>query len=171
MSKSIKEQMASEFKALYENIDNACVVSLIGLDGVSTNSLRGRLREKNMDVHIIQNRIAKRALKDTVLSPLAETFKGPCALVTGEAMATDIAKELVECAKEYEAIELKFGILDGEPDIFSVEDLSKMKGRIELLGDVAMLISSPARSLAGAIQSPGGKIAGVLKAIVDKDAA
>lgn len=171
MSKTIKEQMAAEFKTRYDGINNACVVSLIGLDGVSTNQLRGRLREKNMEVHIIRNRIAKRALMDTILSPLADTFDGPCALVTGEGTASEIAKELVECVKEYEALELKTGLLEGEPEIFSVEDLSKMKGRIELLGEVAMLVCAPARSLAGAIQSPGGKIAGVLKALVEKGAA
>jgi large subunit ribosomal protein L10 len=171
MSKTIKEQMTSEFKTLYDDIGNACVVSLIGLDGVSTNLLRGRLREKNLEVHIIQNRIARRALQGTLLAPLADTFKGPCALVTGQGSATEIAKELAECAKVYEAIELKSGILEGEPDIYTVEALSKMKGRKELLGDVAMLICSPGRALAGAIQSPGGKIAGVLKALADRDAA
>lgn len=171
MSKAIKEQMAAEFKSLYGDIEDACVVSLVGLNGVSTNLLRGRLREKNLEIHIIRNRIAKRALQGTVLAPLADTFEGPCALVTGEGSATEIAKELAECVKEYESIELKSGILEGDPEILSVEALSKMKGRKELLGDVAMLICSPGRALAGAIQSPGGKIAGVLKALADKEAA
>ncbi|MCH7704661.1 MAG: hypothetical protein IIB61_06085 [Planctomycetes bacterium] len=45
-----------------------------------------------------------------------------------------------------------------------------MKGRLELLGDVAGLITSPARALAGCLGSPQAKIAGCLEAMVDKAA-
>ena len=52
----------------------------------------------------------------------------------------------------------------------TVKALAKMKGMAELLGEIAMLASSPGRSIAGCLQSPQGKIVGCLKAIADNAA-
>ncbi len=82
----------------------------------------------------------------------------------------DIAKVLVDCAKEFEALTLKEAIIEGDPSLATVVAVSKMKGKRELLGDVAMLVSSPGRSIAGCLSSPQSRIAGCLKAIVEKAA-
>jgi ribosomal protein L10 len=90
--------------------------------------------------------------------------------VTSPESLIDIAKVLVEAAREFEALKLKQAIFDGDPSLMSVESLSKMKGRDELLGELAMLICSPGRALAGCIGSPQAQIAGCLKTLADKAA-
>jgi large subunit ribosomal protein L10 len=88
--------------------------------------------------------------------------------VTGGGSVIDVAKTLVELKKTFPKIELRQGILGGESDLIDLERLASMKSRVELLGDVAMLIVSPGRKIAGCVASPAGKIAGCIKAIADK---
>ncbi|NLE58601.1 MAG: 50S ribosomal protein L10 [Planctomycetes bacterium] len=169
MSKPTKDFVTREYAGRYADLTNACVVSVIGLDAISTNKLRGELRSKKISLHVVKNSLARRAFTDSSLAPLATVLEGPCALVVGGESIIDVAKTLVELKKKYPAIELKKGILEGDPDLLDVERLSQMKSRGDLLAEVAMLIASPGRRLAGCIGGPGGRLAGCFKAIADKE--
>ncbi len=168
MSKPVKDLVTNEYKALFGDVDGACVVSVIGLDAISTNKLRGELRAKNIQLKVVKNSLARRALSDGPLAPLSPALTGPCALVTGGASVIDVAKTLVDLKRTYPKIELRQGILGGEADLIDLERLASMKSRAELIGEIAMLITSPGRRIAGCVASPAGKIAGCIKAIADK---
>lgn len=168
MSKPVKDLITNEYQSRYGKLSNACVVSVIGLDAISTNKLRGELQSKKISLQVVRNSLARRAFAGTSLAPLADSLQGPCALVIGGESIIDVAKTLVELKKKYPGIELKKGLLEGDPDLLDVERLSQMKSRGDLLADVAMLIASPARRLAGCIGGPGGRLAGCFKAIADK---
>ena len=163
--------MSDEIGRRYGSIDSACVIDISGLDAVNTNHMRGELKKQNIRMHVIKNSIARRALAGSPLEPLANALCGPCALVFGEPAITDIAKELAKWAKEYEVLTLKNGIMEGDPDLFTVEELSKMKSQTELVADIAMLICSPGRTIAGQLRAPAGKIAGCLKALIERNEA
>ncbi|MGQ9651944.1 MAG: 50S ribosomal protein L10 [Phycisphaerae bacterium] len=169
MSKATKDLITHEYADRYAKLANACVVSVIGLDAISTNKLRGELRSMKISLHVVKNSLARRALADGPLAPLASALEGPCALVVGGESIIDVAKALVELKKKYPAIELKKGILEGDPDLLDIERLSQMKSRGDLLAEVAMLIASPGRRLAGCIRGPGGRLAGCFKTIADRE--
>ena len=169
MSKPVKDLISRDYQNRYVGVDSACVVSVIGLDAISTNRLRGELRSKNIRLQVVKNRLARRAFVDSPLEPLGKTLEGPCAFVTGGESIIDVAKTLAGLRKTYPAIKLKQGMLDGDPELIDVAQLAKMKSRVELLGEVAMLIASPARSVAGCLAGPGGRITGCLKARADKE--
>ncbi|HSW45382.1 MAG TPA: 50S ribosomal protein L10 [Phycisphaerae bacterium] len=168
MSKPVKDLITREYKDRYGEVSSACVVSVIGLDAISTNKLRGELRSRNLRLQVIKNSLASRAFAGTALAPLGGAFDGPCALVTGEGSAIDIAKTLAELQKTYPKIELRVGILDGDPELIGVEQLARMKGRLELLGEIAGILQGPGGRLAGCLAGPAGRIAGCVKAIVEK---
>lgn len=169
MSKPVKDLVTREYQKNYGSLDNACVVSVIGLDAISANKLRGELRAKRIRLQVIKNSLAKRALSGGPLEPLADALDGPCALVTGGESLIDVAKILIEAKKKYPALQLKLGMLGGDPSLIGIEQLSKMKSRQELLSEIALLISSPGRKLAACLVGPAGKVAGCLKAIADKE--
>ncbi len=170
MSKPIKDLMTDIVRERCGGFDSACVVNLSGLDAINANIMRGELKKQNIHMHVVKNSIARRALAGSPLESLANSLDGPCALVYGEPAVTDIAKELAKWAKEHKTIELKHGVIEGDPDLLLVEEMSKMKGKTELLGEIGMLVSSPGRSIAGALCGPAGKIAGCLKALIEKAA-
>ena len=170
MSKPVKAMIAAELKERYTGVESACVVDLTGLPVKEQESLRGMLRQKSARLEVIKNSMARSAFRDTPLEPLGKSLEGPCALVTSSESLVEAAKALVESTEELTELKLKQAILDGDPDLLTVEELSKMKSRLELIGEIAMLISSPGRSLSGCLQSPQAKIAGCLKAMVDRAA-
>jgi large subunit ribosomal protein L10 len=169
MSKTVKNLLTDEYRQSYGELGDACVVDVTRLDGVSANRFRRALHEKNIKVQVVKNSLARRALGDLPLGPLARALDGPCALVTGGESAIDLAKTLVNLKKIYPNLELKQSILEGDPDLLEVERVAKMKGRTEVLGDLAGLLLSPAASLAGCLNGPGGRLAGCLKAMADKE--
>jgi large subunit ribosomal protein L10 len=171
MSKSVKDMLTSEIQARCEGVESACIVDISRLDAINANEMRGELKKEEIHMHVVKNSLARRAFAGGPLEPLAKTMEGPCAIVYGAPAATDIAKILAEWAKKTKTIELKQGIMDGDAELLTVDELSKMKGRLELLGDIAMLTIAPARNLASALVGAGGQIAGCLKTIADKDAA
>jgi large subunit ribosomal protein L10 len=82
----------------------------------------------------------------------------------------EVAKLLVEAVKEFARLKLKRAVVEGDAGLLTIEEVSKLKSRGEVVGEVLMLISSPGRALAGCLRSPQSKIAGCLKVIADKAA-
>ncbi|UCE58858.1 MAG: 50S ribosomal protein L10 [Phycisphaerales bacterium] len=170
MSKPVKAMVTAELRRRYEGMNSACVVDLTGLDVQEQEALRRVVRAKRGRIEVVKNAMAKRAFADTGLEPIGRTLEGPCALVTSSESLIEVAKALVASAKDFAELTLKQAIFDGDPTLVTVEELSKMRGKVELLGEVAMLITSPGRAIAGCLSSPQAKIAGCLKTMVDKAA-
>jgi len=170
MSKPIKGLIAEALKEQYAQVDSVCVVDLTGMSVNSTEQLRSALREKSARLQVVRNSLARRAFVDGPLARLAQDLEGPCAFVTSTESIIDVAKLLVESCKEHASLSLKQAVLDGDPQLLTVAEMSKLRSRSEMLGEVALVISSPARSLAGCVGSPQSKIAGCLKAITEKAA-
>lgn len=169
MSKQLKALITDTLKSRFDGVDEACVVDIIGLNVEENQKVRNSLRDKNISVMVVKNSLARRAFTGGPLEPLGNDLKGCCALVTGGDSIIDAARAIAELAKDFPKLGMKNALLSGELDLISVADLAKMKGRIELLGEIAMLVSSPGRSIAGCIGSPAGKIAGCLKTMADKN--
>lgn len=167
MSRAVKELVEKDLKRQYGDLDSVLVVSIHGLSGVQVNEFRGELRRKEIEVHVVKNRAARRALTGKALEPIASTLEGPCAFVTGGKSPIDVAKELLRLTKDYPVLELKCGLVDGEPEILSIEEISKRKSKEELQGEIIMLAIAPARKVAGCL-NVGGRIAGCIKMIIDK---
>jgi large subunit ribosomal protein L10 len=167
MSREVKSMLERDVKARFADLDSVLVINVHGLSGIQANNFRGELEKMKVGVRVVKNSAARRALAGTALAPLAESLTGPCAFVTGDKGPVDIAKELLRLTKDFPTLELKGGLVEGEPEVLTVEEISKRKSKAELQGEVVMLFTSPARRIAGQLNA-GGKIAGCIKAIVDK---
>jgi len=168
MSKKAKQFVTDEYRRWYAGVQSACVVDLTGLDAIATHRLRGHLRQKKIQLHVIRNSLARRALAEGPLGPIAHRLNGPCALVTGGNSIVEVAKELVRLAGDVRAIKLKFGLMDGETEVFPIEHLAKMKSRQEVQGELVMLILSPWRRVASQVTSPWRRVAGCVKTLAEE---
>lgn len=168
MSKLIKRLMTEQIRERYAGATGACVVELTGLDVQAQEKLRRKLRDRKGRLEVVKNSLARLAFADTPLAPIGDALQGPCALVTSSESLIEIAKLLVESAKEFKTLKLKHAVFEGDAHLLTVEELSKMKGRKELIGELAALISSPGRALAGCLQGAQGRLAGCIKTLADK---
>lgn len=172
MSKFVKELITTELRERYQGVRSACVVDLTGLDVQAQEKLRRTVRAKSGRIEVVKNSLARRALRGAPLGPLTDAMDGPCALVTGDGDSIiDIAKTLVESAREFTKLKFRHAIVDGDPSLLTVADVARMRNRGEVLAELAMLIASPTRRLAGCLGGPAGRVAGCVKTVADKEAA
>jgi len=168
MSKTVKALMTRELKDRFAGVTTACVVDLTGLNVQAQEKLRRTLRKKSARLEVVKNSLARHAFAGGPLEALGNELSGPCAVITTGDTPVEVAKLLIEAAKEFTALKLKHAVYDGDRAVISIATLSKMRSRTDLLGEIANLIGSPGRRLAACLRSPQSKIAGCLKALIEK---
>lgn len=171
MSKPVKDLITGALRDRYQGVQDVCVVDLTGLDVQRTQQLRRSLTSKSMRMEVVKNSLTRRAFRGGPLEPLGERLKGPCALVIGGDSIVDVAKTLAHWAKELGDIALKEAIVEGDAELLAVAAVARMQGRRELQGEIAMLVGSPGRAIAGCLGSPAGRIAGCLKTLAERQEA
>lgn len=161
--------MIRDYVESLDGHDNALLISVRGIDAITTNNLRQSLADKDIKITVIRNALARQIVKDSGLAALEPLLKGPSALAYGAESVIDVARELMKWSKEIEKLEMKGAVLDGQ--LFEghagVAALSKFPTREESLANLVGAALGPARKLASCAMAPAGNIAGVLKTMQD----
>ena len=169
MSKQIKGLIEKEFKERFAGIDQCVIVSVRGIDGVSTNAMRRDLLEKDIRLGVLKNSLARRVFSDLNMEPLNEYLTGPSAIAYGADSIVDLVKALVEWDKKLGPFEIKGSLLEGRGlDDKATMALAKLPNRRELQGEVVLLANSPGSRLSSAIGSPASLIAGCVKSLIEQ---
>lgn len=170
MSKVVKEMLMGEIRDRLGESRDLLVVDSSRVDAISTNRMRLALQEKDITTFAVKNSLAKKVLGDVGVSGLESVLQGPSTLIWGGEDIVALSKEIAKWAKDFEGLEIKGGSTEGTPlSAVDVEKLSKSPGREELISKIVGLALSPGARLASLLLGPGGKIAGQLKTLADKD--
>jgi len=170
MSKPVKELIMRDYREKLGDIEDVTVISLRGVDANRNNAIRTGMESKDIHFTMIRNNLFLRAFEGTTLESLKPVLVGSNVLAYGAESVVEVAREIVELAKQHEEMQLKGAILDGvlfEGDE-GVRALSKYPTRDEAIAQDVTLILSPGRNLMGAVKGPGGRLMGVVKAIEEK---
>ncbi len=169
MSKYVKDLLAQELKGRYDGVDSVLWIDLTGADGIVTNEFRRDLHGRSMRAEIVKNSVFRRACGEGPLSRLAEAIDGPTMLVHGGDSLVEVAKTIEQWAEKIPSLKMKGAVLEGEfLDEQTVTNLSKMPTKADMQARVVGIIRSPGANLAAAILSGGSRIAGCLKAMIEK---
>jgi large subunit ribosomal protein L10 len=170
MSKVIKDMLVDDLKRRLDGVGDVIVVSLGTLDAQKTTALRQALRKKRIELQLVKNSLARRAMADTPLAPAMEDAAGMLAIAWGGEDVVDLAKELdrLQGVKDFEGFECRGGALDGARlGAAEVQQVAKWPTRGEQLSLLSGQISSLGSVLSGQIISAGGALAGQLASRVD----
>ena len=168
MSRPVKALMRKELVRRLRGVDSLTVLSLMGIDGVSSNQLRRELRASEISVTVVKNSVARQAFKEVGLEAVSALLDDPCAVAVGGESVVSVVRQLLEFAKEAPTLVVRGALLEGEifgPD--RVAELSRYPTRAEAIAQVVALAVSPGAQVAGALTGPGGGVAGVIKAIAE----
>jgi large subunit ribosomal protein L10 len=165
----VKDRLMSELRSRYATVESALWVEIVGADGILTNDFRRDLRKKKMRLEVVRNLLFRRVAASTKLEPLGQALSGPAALITGGESLTDVAKAVEEWSPKIKGLRMRGAVFEGEfIDEKGCATISKMPTKRDLQGRVAAAIRSPGANLAAAILASGGRIAGCLKALIEK---
>lgn len=172
MSKAVKDLIAKQFSRRLEGVADCVLVDVIGMDANSTVALRKRLRERDINLLVVKNSLARRATEGTSLAPAFQKMAGTLAVCWGAEDFVSLVKEVAELDKstEFERFQAKGGVMDGEAlSSDKVREISKWPNRQEQLSILAGQILGPGATLAAQLIGPGGMLAGQIKSKSEED--
>jgi len=166
MSKYVKDLIGGHYHKRLEDVSDALIVNVIGLDVNQSVVLRKRLREKNIKLFVVKNSLAKRATEGTPLAPAFEGLEGAAAVVWGGDDFVSLVKEIVQLHNDgdYEAFKARGGVMEGVVlTTDRVKEISTWPSHGEQLSILSGQILSPAANLAACLKGPGGMLASQVK--------
>jgi len=166
MSKYVKNLISEHLRERLQGVHDALLVKMVGLSANANNRLRAELKQKNIDVMVVKNSLAARAVAGTPLAAMFEGVAGTAAICWGADDVVALAKEVTRLARDrrFEPFGPVGGVMDGEklsPE--QVERVSRWPGRQEQLAMLVGQILGPGRRLAAQLLGPGGKLASQVK--------
>ncbi len=171
-----KTEKTAAIEALKEKLETATSFYLTDsstLTVAQINKLRKLCFESGVEMHVVKNTLARKAMdsfsEDRNYAALYEALHGPTTIMFSES-AKAPAKLIKDFRKSFERPLLKAAYVDSSVFIGDdqVEVLLKLKSKEELIGEVVMLLQSPARNVISALLSGGQTIAGLVKALEER---
>ena len=147
------------------------VTDLTGLNAEETTSLRRACFKANIKLAVVKNSLLAKAMESSEkeFGDLPSVLKGNSTLMFSE-VGNAPAKLIKEFRKKSDKLVLKGAFI--EEAIFigaeQLEALSSIKSKEEVIGDIIGLLQSPAKNVISALKSGGGKLAGIIKTLSEK---
>ena len=157
----MKSQVVAEIVEKLQKSSSTIVVDYKGLTVEEVTELRKKMREAGVEYKVYKNTMMHRAFEGTQCEELIQHLHGTNAIAIAATDATAPARILAKLAKQYPALELVAGIVEGNyNDQAGIQALSQIPSREELLGKLLGSIQSPLASLARVLtqiaESKGG---------------
>ncbi|NLJ82333.1 MAG: 50S ribosomal protein L10 [Bacteroidales bacterium] len=171
MRKEEKTKIINEIAALLSSYDNIYVADLTGMTVAQSNELRRLCFRRNIKLKMVKNTFLKKAMEqtDTDYSEMYPALRGNSAIMLSET-GNAPARIIKDFRKKSSIPALKVAFIDQSVYIGDnqIDLLYHLKSREELIGDIVGLLQSPARNVISALQSGGGKLAGIVKTLSEK---
>ena len=172
MTREEKSQVIEDLTAQLAENSNIYLADISGLDAGVTSNLRRACHKANVSLSVVKNTLLAKAMEksDKDFGALPETLKGNTSIMFAEA-GNAPAKVIKEFRKKSEKPLLQGAFI--EEAIFvgdeNLDTLVDIKSKEEVIGDIIGLLQSPAKNVVSALKSSGGKLAGILKTLSEKE--
>jgi large subunit ribosomal protein L10 len=171
MNRDDKNRIINNLTDTISNAKHFYLTDISELNAETTSKLRRACFEKNIKLVVVKNTLLKKALEkfDGKFDGLYDILKDSTSI-----MITDVNNIPAKLIKEFRKANKK-PILKAayvEESIYIGDDqisaLSGIKSKEELIGDIILLLQSPARNVISGLQSGGNKLAGIVKTLSEK---
>lgn len=165
-----KESMLAELRERIEGSAYVYLADYKGLDMAKTTDLRGRLRKAGSRMQVVRNTLLRRAAEASGRDEVGQGgLEGPTAVVVGTGDPVEVAKVIVDFAREHDKPAIKGGSLDGRAlSVAQVMELAHLPPLPVLQGLFVGTLAAPMSGLVGVFQQKMASIVYVLKAVQEK---
>lgn len=172
ISKKRKNEVIAQYSAWIEQSKGVILAEYKGLSMKQIDELRVKLRDAGGEFHIVKNTLGKLAFKELGMPLPKDFFEGSTAIGFGFEDAPRMAKAMAEFARASDALKVKGGYL-GKTSISAAEvtALADMPPLPVMRARLMGTLLAPASQLARVLSEPGRRVASVLKAYSEREAA
>ena len=169
-----REEKSLEIKEIIEVLksnQNIYLTDISGLNALETSNLRRMCFKAGVKLSVVKNTLLEKAMNDSDkdFGSLKDTLKGNTSVMIAEVSSAP-AKVIKNFRKKSDKPILKGAMI--EEDIYigddQVEMLFAIKSKEELVGDIILLLQSPAKNVISALKSSSGKLSGILQTLTNK---
>ena len=162
-----KKQVVEDVSAVVGNAQATVIAEYRGMTVEQMKVLRREAYDNNVYVKVVKNTLLKRAVKETEHSCLDDLLVGPLAFAASEDPVA-VAKVLNKYAKEYDALEIKAGSMNGELlSTSEIKALAQLPSRDELLAKLMGTMQAPVAKFVQTLNEVPTKFARGLAAVRD----
>ncbi|MBJ7881474.1 50S ribosomal protein L10 [Gelidibacter salicanalis] len=172
MTREEKSQVIEELTAQLAENTHIYLTDISGLNALNTSNLRRACFKANIKMAVVKNTLLEKAMaaSDKDFGDLPTTLKGNTSVMYSET-GNAPAKVIKEFRKKSAMPLLKGAFIEeaiyiGDDQLDALVDI---KSREELIGDIIGLLQSPAKNVISALKSSGGKIAGIVKTLSERE--
>lgn len=172
MTREEKSIVIEDLTAQLTNNSIIYLADISGLNALSTTNLRRACFKANVSMEVVKNTLLAKAMEasDKEFGELPSVLKGNTSIMISET-GNAPAKVIKEFRKKSTTPLLKGAFV--EEAIYVGDDyleaLVNIKSKEEVIGEIVGLLQSPAKNVISALKSGGGKIAGILKTLSEKE--
>ena len=173
MNKQEKNQVIDSLVTLLQDNSNIYVTDTAELDAELTSDLRRACFNKNIEMLVVKNTLLAKAIEkvtDKDFENIPSVLKGSTSLMFSE-VSNAPAKLIKEFRKKNDRPILKAAYVAESVFIGdeTLDALVSLKSKDELIGDIIMLLQSPAKTVISQLQSGGATLAGLMKTLSEKE--
>ncbi|ALM21463.1 LSU ribosomal protein L10p [Nonlabens tegetincola] len=171
MTREQKATVIQDLTATLGENSTIYLADISGLNASDTSNLRRACFKANVSIAVVKNTLLAKAMEasDKDFGELPELLKGNTSIMLSE-VANAPAKVIKNFRKKSDKPLLKGAYI--EEAIYVGDDkldsLSEIKSKEEMIGEIIGLLQSPAKNVVSALQSGGGKLAGILKTLSER---
>ncbi len=148
-----KHKIVDEVQSGFQRANLAVLAEYRGVNVAGMNALRKSARESNVQVQVVKNTLAKRAVVGTDFECLSHLFVGPIAIALSED-PVGAAKTASEFAKSNPMFKVQTGAMNGSLlDVEQINQLAELPSRDELLAKLLGTLSAPMQKLVGTLHA------------------
>ena len=171
MTRDEKNQIIDSLVGTLTTYSSFYITDIEALNSEKSSKLRRLCFNKNVQIKVAKNSLIKKALgkMEGDFEQMLPTLKGSSAIMIAE-IPNVPAKVIKEFRKTSERPILKSAYIDASVFVGDnlLDSLAALKSKEELVGDIIGMLQSPAQNVISALQSGGGKLAGILKTLEER---
>lgn len=172
MTREEKSLVIEDLTAQLTNNSIIYLADISGLNALSTTNLRRACYKANVQLAVVKNTLLAKAMEasDKDFGDLPTVLKGNTSIMLSET-GNAPAKVIKEFRKKTQIPLLKGAFIAEAIYVGDdyLETLVNIKSKEEVIGDIIGLLQSPAKNVISALKSSGGKLAGILKTLSEKE--
>ena len=169
LAREDKERIVQEVKEVSASASSLVISDARGLKVSELTEIRKQGTESGVHIQVIKNSLAKLAFEGTDFGCTDEVLSGPSLFAFSYAEPGAAAKLLKTYAKNFDELEIKALVVEGQLlDGGQIDILATLPSKEEAYGLIANVLQAPISKFATLLNEVPSKLARVLSAVRDK---